>query len=259
MNEQWESQEVWNHYSEDIEKRKKSYYRVAADLIPSDVKSILDIGCGEGSFLNTLQDSYSLVGVDISRTALKHLEKQKIQSNIGSLPFKSKNFDLVSSLEVLEHLTQDTFANAVSEIKRVANKYVILSVPNEEPLEYFLVVCTMCNCYFNSVGHVRSFNYDTLEKLLLPEFKLKVFKTAGNTVEYPTYNKALFGALRSHVKPKPPKNAKCPQCGYIMDKEEKEISYSRLPASLRILKKIADTIWKPKIKKYYLVALYERQ
>ncbi len=243
-----------------MKKREKTYYKEAISLIPSDVESILDIGCGEGTFFNMLEDKYFTIGLDVSRTALRYVKKQKVQGDIGNLPFKSRSFDLVTCLEVLEHLKQDAFINGISEIERVAKKYIIVSVPNEEPLEYFLVVCPACNCHFNSVGHVRSFSHTSLKELFLPEFSSKTIRETGDIVEYPTYNKALFGALRSYIKPKPPRNAICPQCGYSVEgRNEKRISYSEMPARLRLLKRVADFIWRPKKKKYYLVVLYERK
>jgi len=168
MRDLYDQEEMWAEYRKDIEKREKTYYKEVISLIPSDVKSILDIGCGEGTFLNMLEDKISTVGLDVSRTALRYVKKQKVQGDIANLPFKSRSFDLVTCLEVLEHLKQDAFINGISEIKRVAKKYIIVSVPNEEPLEYFLVVCPACNCHFNSVGHVRSFSHTSLKELFLP-------------------------------------------------------------------------------------------
>jgi len=253
-------EEIWERYREDIEKRIETYYKEAISLIPSGVESILDIGCGEGSFLNMLQYKINtIVGLDVSRVALRYVRGQKIQANAEKLPFKNRSFDLITCLEVLEHLKQETFIKAIEEIKRVAKKYIIISVPNNEPLEYFLVVCPVCGCHFNSVGHVRSFSPESLKELFSPEFSLKVLKETGNLVEYPSYNKILFGALRSYLKPKPPKGSICPQCGYSVEGDEKRISYSEMPARLRLLKRVADFIWRPKKKKYYLMALYERK
>ena len=73
--------EFWEYYRKDIEKRKETYYKEAISLIPPDVNSILDIGCGEGTFLSML-NNYFTVGLDISRTALKYVRTHKILGNI---------------------------------------------------------------------------------------------------------------------------------------------------------------------------------
>ena len=42
-------------------------------LLPKDVSNILDVGCGNGYIANALAGRYSVVGVDISTAALRHL------------------------------------------------------------------------------------------------------------------------------------------------------------------------------------------
>jgi len=80
--------------------------------------------------------------------------------------------------EVLEHLTQQDYKMALSEIQRVSKKYIGVSVPNQEPLEYYLVVCPACRCHFNLSRHVRSFDYDTLKDIFDQYTPLK-FKEVG--------------------------------------------------------------------------------
>ncbi|MBN1761695.1 MAG: methyltransferase domain-containing protein [Methanomicrobia archaeon] len=254
----YEQKEVWEKYREDIEKRVETYYREAISLIPADVESVLDAGCGEGTFLSLLHHGYRLVGLDASITALRYAKAAMVWGSLDNLPLKSNSFDLVTTLETLEHLKQDTFFDALAELKRVARKYIIVSVPNDEPLEYYLVVCPSCGCHFNAVGHVRSFSRDSLEKLFYPEFSLQTIIETGDIVEYPTYNKVIFVALRSYIKPKPPRDAICPQCGYRMDEEKDRISYSEMPVSLRVLKRVTDFIWRPKKRVYHFLALYEK-
>lgn len=258
MKNLYEQRGVWEKYREDIEKRVKTYYINSISLIPVDVRSILDAGCGEGTFLSMLLHNYHVVGLDASISALRYVNAEVVRGYLDNLPLKSNSFDLVTCLEVLEHLRHDTFFDTLVELKRVARKYIIVSVPNDEPLEYYLVVCPSCGCHFNAVGHVRSFGRDSLKKLFYPEFSLQTITETGDIVEYPTYNKALFGGLRSYIKPKPPGNAICPQCGYRIDEGTDRISYSEMPGSIRFAKRAADFIWQPKKKTYYLLALYEK-
>lgn len=103
-------------------------------------KTALDAGCGIGlnSFL-AARKGYEVTGVDNDKvkvkTAQKILEKIKYPNinfmldDITNLKFKSKSFDTVICLEVLEHIENDE--KALSEISRVLKKdgHLYMSVP----------------------------------------------------------------------------------------------------------------------------------
>lgn len=103
----------------------------------SGVKSIFDVGCGEGFTLALIQKAginATLSGIDASKEALRLGKKEfpKLQLSEGDiyhLKAKSRSVDLVLCTEVLEHLTDPI--SAIGELKRVARKYVIISVPHE--------------------------------------------------------------------------------------------------------------------------------
>lgn len=97
----------------------------------------LDAGCGEGyaalKFLSQYPEA-RFFGVDLSVGAVK-LAKNTIPqmptavADVTRLPFSEKQFDMVVSLEVLEHLPRPELAIAM--YRRLARKYLLLSVPNE--------------------------------------------------------------------------------------------------------------------------------
>lgn len=97
-------------------------------------KSILDVGCGEGTKLFKLGNiSAKKVGVDISSTAIKTAQKQYSQIlfkkvDIEKLPFKDNSFDAVMSAFVLEHCTNPQLV--LSEMIRVSSKVIIIICPN---------------------------------------------------------------------------------------------------------------------------------
>lgn len=98
-----------------------------------NIKSVIDIGCGEGFVINCL-DYLKITGVDISRNALriakeKNPECEFCSGSIYEISFKENSFDLVIATEVLEHLERPDLA--LQEIKRITKNYCILSVPNE--------------------------------------------------------------------------------------------------------------------------------
>jgi len=107
-----------------------------ASLVPEKVDRCLEVGCGEGHQMRSLAESHpeaTLTGVDIAGPDWlgEHHEKGSAIStaDAAALPFGDRTFDLVIALEVLEHV--DEPRTVLSEIARVANDVVIISVPWE--------------------------------------------------------------------------------------------------------------------------------
>ncbi|MGI8419537.1 MAG: class I SAM-dependent methyltransferase [Candidatus Levyibacteriota bacterium] len=100
-------------------------------------ESILDVGAGEGFTLEMFRKNNigkKLEGIEYMDEALvfarqlhPHVTIKK--GDIYKLPYKDNAFDLIICTEVMEHL--DDPGKALEEIKRVAKKFAILSVPNE--------------------------------------------------------------------------------------------------------------------------------
>ena len=115
----------------------ENFHRHVRALIPTDVNSICEIGTGEGfSAEAVFRDGAhtTLTGCDISLDAVQQAkyrlpEMKLLQSDAAQLPFSTRAFDLIVSLEVLEHLTEP--AAAVGEFMRVSKRYLLLSVPND--------------------------------------------------------------------------------------------------------------------------------
>lgn len=90
---------------------------------------ILNIGCGTGGTIPTLEKYGSVTNVDISAEALRFL---KIKGYTGKLikdhllPFKDGDFDVVVALDVLEHINQDRLS--LDEWNRVLKKNGVLVV-----------------------------------------------------------------------------------------------------------------------------------
>lgn len=72
---------------------------------------ILDVGCGTGANLKTLSEFGDAEGVDVSPDALEFcLERGLTNVKLGAaedLPYESGTFDLVTALDVVEHLDND--------------------------------------------------------------------------------------------------------------------------------------------------------
>lgn len=99
-------------------------------------KSILDVGCGEGTKLSRLGNTKTYkVGVDISSTAIETAKKQYRgitfkKADIENLPFTDHTFDAVYSAFVLEHTEKPQVV--IEEMIRVTKEkgVVIIICPN---------------------------------------------------------------------------------------------------------------------------------
>src|SRR3989344_1354262 len=100
---------------------------------PKDVK-LLDFGCGSGLFVDELgKDGFDAYGLDNSEEAIKFGQSKGIK-NIGvigsqKISFPDNTFDAVLSLDVLEHLENESWA--LREIERVLKSggIAIITVP----------------------------------------------------------------------------------------------------------------------------------
>ncbi len=100
-------------------------------ILKLDSINILDVGCGTGANLNFLQKYGDILGVDFSKEAKKFCKMRGykiVQANAEKLPLKENTFDLITALDLLEHLDDNM---AISEFYRVLKPdgYLILTVP----------------------------------------------------------------------------------------------------------------------------------
>jgi len=86
--------------------------------------SVLDVGCAYGFLVKNLNDSgIPAKGVDISTFAYKMRATDDMQvASILDLPFKDGEFDLVVTLEMLEHIREEDTNQALSELGRVSRR-----------------------------------------------------------------------------------------------------------------------------------------
>ena len=98
---------------------------------------VLEVGCGEGivlEFLARRVPGARLGGLELDLAALARAQDRcpgmpLVRGDVCALPFESRAFDLVLCLEVLEHLPDP--GRALREIRRVARRDCLLSVPHE--------------------------------------------------------------------------------------------------------------------------------
>jgi ubiquinone/menaquinone biosynthesis C-methylase UbiE len=85
------------------------------------LKRILDIGCGTGATMDQLKRLGEVQGVDLSQIPLNYSRQRGHErvlcANATELPFENDSFDLVTALDVIEHLDDDVMG--LREIRRV--------------------------------------------------------------------------------------------------------------------------------------------
>jgi 2-polyprenyl-3-methyl-5-hydroxy-6-metoxy-1,4-benzoquinol methylase len=102
------------------------FYRLKqiTKILDKNSKTILDIGCQDLIFYNKIKENYSITLADYSPTN-SLIKKEDVQN----LSFEDKSYDIVLCQEVLEHVSNPIAA--IKELKRVAKKQLIISIPYE--------------------------------------------------------------------------------------------------------------------------------
>jgi SAM-dependent methyltransferase len=132
--------------------------------------SLLDAGCGNGFFCHWMSSRIPLdrvAGADISapRIALARQRYPAFEFQVASLeqlPWPDNTFDMVTCIEVLEHLPIPE--TALRELVRVSKRYVVITVPDRRPVR--MLLCPHCGKSFPMYGHLQTFDVQRLETLL---------------------------------------------------------------------------------------------
>jgi len=138
--------------------RRRLILKTAASL---EFKSVLDVGCGNGTLLSELEKRslLLLVGIDLSEYVIKENDKRHSRFRFHALDVSEKaledKFDLVICSEVLEHI--DNLAAALANLRRMCRRYLIITVPTGKvfPID-------------QKMGHVRHFSAAEVRDFLKP-------------------------------------------------------------------------------------------
>lgn len=126
-------------------------------------QSVIDVGCGRGYFVEKLIERFpekKIYGADLL-PPLDIPQLHYLQTNIEKIPLSDKSVDVVVCSHVLEHV-QD-FDKAVEELKRIARKKIIITVPKQRYYYYTLDL------------HLRFFNreYELAEAMKMDDYEIK--------------------------------------------------------------------------------------
>jgi SAM-dependent methyltransferase len=118
--------------------RVSSNADIAAFLIWRNfrVRRTLDVGCATGFVVEALRErGLDAEGCDVSPYAVEHAAPGALGyvrlGDLGrGLPYPEGEFDLVSALEILEHLPPEQVAGALRELRRVCRGVVYATIPS---------------------------------------------------------------------------------------------------------------------------------
>ena len=223
----YEVKEKWEmSYFSEQDSRRIEFIR---KLVPDDAQTLLDVGCGNGIFVNYLAEKYPdsfkrLCATDRSKTSLEFVKVENYESDITELPFADGEFDIVVCLEVIEHLPQDVFAKALLELERVTSKHAIVSVPYNEDLDYSKVKCTQCRTEFSPFYHMHSFDEQRMKGLFQNTTLSFIEHHKVESREIPRLRNLKKWVSRKIRPDGFPSNCICPMCGYNEFQKLKETS-----------------------------------
>lgn len=142
-------------------------------------QSILDAGCGEGVSLlqaSLVAKDSLFMGFDLDKRRVD-LAKSSMSiahffvANAHDIPVPDQSFDLVISLETLEHVGEPSCA--IKEIARITKHYALLSVPHEP---WWRLANLLRGKYWkklgNPPGHINHWTSKGFHALVETEFRI---------------------------------------------------------------------------------------
>lgn len=130
----------YERYDRDTSNANAAAYMIWKNF---DVRTTLDVGCATGFVVEALLElGLDAMGTDISQYAIEHPAQgvpghRLVWGDLSDrLPFKTRQFDLVSALETLEHLPPETVPVALRELRRVTGRYLVCTIPSFGPNDY---------------------------------------------------------------------------------------------------------------------------
>jgi len=119
------------------------------DQLKESPKSILDVGCGGGSFTRLLALKYStatVTGIDFSKDAICFANNQLAKKPIRNLKFEvpstlelekpEKSVDVITTTLVCHHMNDEELIDFLKRAKKIAIKSIIINDLHRHPLAY---------------------------------------------------------------------------------------------------------------------------
>jgi 2-polyprenyl-3-methyl-5-hydroxy-6-metoxy-1,4-benzoquinol methylase len=133
-------------------------------LLETNKVKLLDVGCGDGAFLEKIKDIKNVdsTGIDLTESSIKKALKKGLnvyQTTVED--FEQKNFDIIVAFHCIEHIENPTlFLNEIIN-KLAINGKVFLSTPYSPMIEEYY----WFNALNNPPHHMLRFNEKSYKKL----------------------------------------------------------------------------------------------
>jgi 2-polyprenyl-3-methyl-5-hydroxy-6-metoxy-1,4-benzoquinol methylase len=171
----------------------------------ADRKKHLDIGIGDGYCLElSHRKGKKATGLDISEFSVNHLKQQflekgwaidLISADIAEKPLEKESFDLVTALDVIEHLPVNGLVPAIRNIHHTltVGGVFVFTIPLNENLELGMTMCPKCGEIFHRIGHNHSFrSIEDIKNLTAGLFDIISFGTVKADFGFKSYIKSFL-------------------------------------------------------------------
>jgi ubiquinone/menaquinone biosynthesis C-methylase UbiE len=177
---------------------------------------VLDVACGPGTFISKLPDNIDCYGVDIAQKQIDYAKNKYgnrsinfIKCNDAEYPFNDHTFDIVTSIEFIEHISIDSCKRNLLEMKRCLkrNGKLIITTPNYRsiwPILEILVSLVTKENYLQQ--HITHYNRKKLEAVMIESgfvnVKVKSYIFLAPFFSFFSNNLAnwLFGVENKYIK-----------------------------------------------------------
>jgi len=113
-----------------------SYYDALKKEL-KEMKTVLDVGCGDKSPLAKIKKNFRSFGIDAHKPSILKSRIAKIHNfyKIGDILkldsfFKPKSFDAVIALDVIEHFKKKDALKLIHSMEKIAKKKVLIATPH---------------------------------------------------------------------------------------------------------------------------------
>ncbi len=166
---------------------------------------ILDVGCGDGVFFPALSRFGRVRGIEIDRSLVRSDNPYRDaihHAPLGNAEYDGWQFDLITALDVVEHIEDDAAAIESLVAMLRPGGYLVLTVP---------AFMLLWDAHDERNHHYRRYRREPLRKLLAPHGKLSELRYLFHGLffmkaAFRLVNGASGGKLRQHAIPPWPIN-----------------------------------------------------
>jgi cyclopropane fatty-acyl-phospholipid synthase-like methyltransferase len=148
--------------------RYLKFYRSLEELLKQHVpgRTILDVGCGDGTFLSTLSNDWSRRGVEPSASGARLARERRLDVACGTLDTVTEPYevDLISALDVIEHVVDPH--SFIDSLKRHLRKGGAVLLLTGDANAYPARIARAQWSYLRWCGHISVFSQSGLRRLL---------------------------------------------------------------------------------------------